>query len=422
MKAIKVSPGSLVVLAGITAALHVGKLPPAIPALQETLAITLVQAGFLVSLVQLAGMSLGLIIGLSADALGLRRSMLTGLGLLTLASLLGGLAESAGALLFCRALEGLGFLLTVLPAPGLLRQLVPAERLNRILGVWGCYMGIGMGTALLIGPWVIAGLGWQGWWWCLALWTALMLPCLLAGVPADRQRQAARALAPVNAEGWGRRLSVTLRARGPWLVALCFGLYACQWLSVIGFLPSIYHQAGFSGGQVGVLTALVATINVIGSLGAGQLMHRGIAANRLLLTGFLATGLFTFLAYSTLTEVLPLLRFATILLFSAMGGLIPGALFALAVRLAPSERTISTTVGWMQQWSAFGQFAGPPGVAWLAAQAGGWHWTWAITGACSLLGILLALRIARLLGQATVSEPSPVAVPADRAAASSADN
>ena len=36
----------------------------------------------------------------------------------------------------------------------------------------------------------------------------------------------------------------TLRAPGPWLVAMCFGLYAAQWLSVIGFLPSIYREAG----------------------------------------------------------------------------------------------------------------------------------------------------------------------------------
>src|SRR5690606_10294342 len=159
------------------------------------------------------------------------------------------------------------------------------------------------------------------------------------------------------------RLRLTLRASGPWLVAICFGLYSSQWLSVIGFLPSIYHQAGFSGGQVGALTALVAAINVVGDLASGQLMPRRIAPSKALQGGFLATGVFTFLAFGTLTEGLPLLRFVAVLLFSAMGGLIPGALFALAVQLAPSERTISTTVGWMQQWSAFGQFVGPPGVA-----------------------------------------------------------
>ena len=73
-----------------------------------------------------------------------------------------------------------------------------------------------------------------------------------------------------------------------------------------------------------------------------------------------------------------------------LGGMIPATLFALAMRVAPGEDTVSTTVGWMQQCSALGQFAGPPIVARLAARAGGWHWTGAATGAASLAGLLLA--------------------------------
>jgi MFS transporter, CP family, cyanate transporter len=86
-----------------------------------------------------------------------------------------------------------------------------------------------------------------------------------------------------------------------------------------------------------------------------------------------------------------------VLLFSAVGGLIPGTLFSLAVRLAPSDRTVSTTVGWMQQWSSIGQFAGPPLVAWMAGAAGGWQWTWLVTGACAAAGVFLATRIGRLV-------------------------
>jgi MFS family permease len=82
-----------------------------------------------------------------------------------------------------------------------------------------------------------------------------------------------------------------------------------------------------------------------------------------------------------------------VLLFSMVGGLIPGTLFFLAVRLAPSANTVSTAVGWMQQWAALGQFAGPPLVAWVAASAGGWHWTWAVSGVCALLGMALASQV-----------------------------
>ena len=44
----------------------------------------------------------------------------------------------------------------------------------------------------------------------------------------------------------------------------------------------------------------------------------------------------------------------------------------------------------MQRWSSFGQFVGPPLVAWVVGVAGGWHYTWVVTGACSLIGLVLA--------------------------------
>jgi len=96
----------IVLLAGVAAALHIAKLPPAIPVLQRELGITLVQAGFLLSLVQLAGMGLGIVAGLVADGFGLRRSMLVGLALLSGAGVAGGLAGDVTTLLILRAVEG----------------------------------------------------------------------------------------------------------------------------------------------------------------------------------------------------------------------------------------------------------------------------------------------------------------------------
>jgi len=114
--------------------------------------------------------------------------------------------------------------------------------------------------------------------------------------------------------------------------------------------------------------------------------------------GFIVMGLATIAAFAGASGagLPPWLRYLAVLAFSTVGGVIPATLFALAVRVAPSEQTLSTTVGWVQQWSAFGQFAGPPLAAWVASRAGGWHWTWVVTGACSLAGLWLVSRIARL--------------------------
>ncbi|MFM8589864.1 MAG: hypothetical protein ACKOBA_06845 [Limnohabitans sp.] len=69
----------LVVAAGGVAALQVGKLPPALPALQAELGLSLVQSGFLLSMVQLAGLTLAVFMGLLADGMGLKRSRVRGL-------------------------------------------------------------------------------------------------------------------------------------------------------------------------------------------------------------------------------------------------------------------------------------------------------------------------------------------------------
>ncbi len=402
------NPALVVILAGVSAALHVGKLPPALPVLREALGITLLQSGFLLSMVQLAGMTLGLAVGLTADGIGLRRSLLTGLLLLFGAGALGGYAQDATSLIALRALEGFGFLLVSMPAPSLVRQLVPPQRLNAMLGLWGAYMPVGTAVALLSGPLVIMASSWQVWWWGTAGLSLVMAVWVWRVVPSDRQRRAAAE--PVTAasgrvsagDGWPQRLRQTLAAPGPWLVALSFAMYSGQWLAVIGFLPSIYAQAGVAGGTSAVLTALAAAVNIGGNLASGRLLQRGVPAQRLLVTGFIVMALGALLAFATWPGAAgaglpPLIRFVAILLFSGVGGLIPGTLFSLAVRLAPGERTVSTTVGWMQQWSALGQFAGPPLVAWVASGAGGWHWTWLVTGACSVLGVLLARQLGRQL-------------------------
>jgi len=385
----------IVVLAGVCAALHVGKLPPAITALQAALGLSLLQAGFLLSTVQLAGMSAGVAFGALADALGYRRSMLLGLGLLALASGVGGLAQGVAALLLLRAVEGFGFLLVVLPAPGLIRRLVAPQHLSRMLGLWGTYMPFGAALALLIGPVWIGAFGWRAWWWVLGALSLAMAAGLARAVPDATP--AAGAVAPPLP--WGARLRQTLSAPGPWLVALTFAVYAGQWLAVIGFLPAIYLEAGFSGAATGLLTALAAAVNMAGNLASGRLLHGGVRPTRLLAIGFVTMALAAVAAFATVdgASLPPALRYAAVLLFSAVGGLIPATLFALAVRLAPSEQTLSSTVGWMQQWSALGQFAGPPLVAWVASRSGGWQWTWVATAACSLLGLLLVARIAALL-------------------------
>ena len=266
----RIEPALLVILAGVVAALHIGKLPPAIPVLREALGLTLVQAGFLLSLVQLAGMTVGVVFGIVADGLGSRRSMGLGLALLSGASALGGFTHDVAPLMLLRAVEGFGFLLVVLPAPGLVRSLVEPRRASAMMGLW-------VPTCRLPRLWrcgrplAITAIGWRGWWWALAVLSAAMA---LSSGTWCRERRFCRGrgtvlLAPAAAPDPGRA--------GP----LAGGRLVRDVLrSVAGGdrLPAVAHvQSGVAGSAVGVLTAAVAAVNMVGNIGSGRRLQRGVA-------------------------------------------------------------------------------------------------------------------------------------------------
>lgn len=384
-----------ILAAGVGAAMHIGKLPPALPVLGQALGVTLVQAGFLLSSMQMAGMLLGLMTGLAVQRVGLKRSMMLGLLVVALGSALGALAQSPAWLLATRAMEGLGFLWVVLPAPALLRQSVGPRRVNRVMGFWGAYMPLGTSLGLLLGPYVmhlaLPDMGWRLWWGVLSGWSALLALLVLWLIPADTQP------ATLNSPHQ-KIMGLTLRSGPAWLLALSFAVYSGQWLAVVGFLPTIYALAGVASAQAGWLTALAAAANIVGNVLAGRLLERGVQPLTLLRIGFVAMAVGAVVAFLPQTDAR--LQYAAVLVFSAVGGLIPATLFSLSVRLAPSPAAVSSTVGWMQQWSAIGQFSAPPLVAWVAVRAGGWQWTSAVCVVCCAAGLLLAGAIRQALDRA----------------------
>jgi MFS family permease len=389
----------VVVLAGVSAALHMAKLMPALPLVQRDLGLSLVQAGFLLSTWQFAGMLLGLVIGVAADRLGAKRSVLTGFSVLFLASALVEHAQTAIFLVALRAMEGFGFLLVVTPAPGLIRRLVPPERLDTMMGIWSSYMPLATALALLGGPFVMHCSSWHAWWWMLALVSLCFALAVWRLVPADPGRKD-----PPQDSRMMQKAKQTLSLPGPWLVALAFAVYSSQWVAVISFLPTIYAAASVATGEAAALTSLAAAVNIVGNVVAGRWLAGGGRPQRLLYAGYTAMGLAAVLAFADMGTALDAqgaawVRYAAILVFSMVGGVIPGTLFSLAVRFAPGDDTVSTTVGWMQQWSSIGQFAGPPLVALLASHLGGWQWTWVATASCASLGLLLAKAIARQLAR-----------------------
>ncbi len=375
-----------VLVAGVVAALHVGKLPPCLPVLRDEFGIDLVQASLLVSMVQVSGMLLGLFGGMVTDRVGPRRTMRTGLLGMAAGGWLGAAAPDAATLLASRVLESAGFLMAVLPGPALLARSVPTERLRGALGLWGAYLPAGFALALVGVPLATAAGGWRAVWIGIAVMSVGMAVLLGRVVAVDPPwRRSGPALDLVRD---------TVRSPRPWILAAAFACYAAQWIGVTGFLPTLYAEAGAPLALAGALTAIAVAANVAGNVAAGTLLQRGVPRAALVAGTALAMMAGAWLCYGSGAPFA--LRYAGVLLFSTVGGLIPGTLFASVAAYAPHPRAVGTTTGLMQQGSAVAQFLAPPLVAAVVAGAGGWHATWWVTAAFACGDLLLAGLIARV--------------------------
>lgn len=378
-------PAVLVVLAGIVAAMHVGKVAPAIPILRAQLDVSLVQAGWLLSLSQMAGMLTAVFVGMFADGFGLRRSVLWGLVLLGLLSGLAGLTTSAPQLLLMRAIEGAAILMIIVPAPALLRSLVDPDRLSTAMGFWGTFMPTGTATAMLLGPVLMAHFGWATWWETLGAIALLMALLFNIGIPRVAVAVAGARPPAANLQ----RLRLVWRTPQVWRVALAFACYSGQWLVIIGFLPTLLQTGGMSAGLAGTIAAIASAVNIVGNIAGGRLLQKGAPSQRVLGIAFATMAAGAFVVFGTPSDTPLIVKLVAVLMFSGVGGMIPGSLFSLAVRAAPTEDTASTALGWTTQMSLLGQFSMPPIAAALATAHGSWGLTWVVTVSLCLIGILL---------------------------------
>ncbi len=356
----------LLTLCGIVAAFHIGKAPPALPLLRAEIGFGLAAGGWVLSTINLIGMTLGMVAGLLADRVGPRRAIMAGLAVLALADVAGSFAHSVEAILVGRFVEGIGLFAVVVAAPPLiLRATTPADQ-KLTMGLWGSYMPAGTALMMVLAPVLLQFLGWRGLWIANG---ALALLCLLALVlRGDRVPAPAT---PVIRPLW-QSVRQTFAARGPLLLAICFATYAFAYLAVIGFLPTyMIEQRGVDAGTAGLLTALVVAANVIGNLVAGPLQARGAARWALIAAAAMVMALCAPAIFSD--GVGDFWRYLACLVLSAAGGMAPGALFASVPHNAPGPSLIATTAGLMMQGSNTGSTLGPPALALLVTLSGGWQ-------------------------------------------------
>ena len=138
---------------------------------------------------------------------------------------------------------------------------------------------------------------------------------------------------PSNTSFW-QIVKVTLTHPPILCLAIIFACYTSQWITVTGFLPSMYVEHGIDLKVAGVLVSIVVLANLGGTFGAGMLLQRGWKPKTLFSTGFTAMLCSSFLAFAASSWLMFDLQFISAVLFSLIGGIIPTTVFAITLQHA----------------------------------------------------------------------------------------
>jgi len=386
-------------LAGVASAFLVGKVSAVLPLLRAELGLSLFQAGLVVSIFNLIAGCGGVMFGAMADRFGHARIGLAGLVVAAAGSLIGSFAETPAMLLASRVVEGGGFFMATVSIPPLLLRVAAQADRQKVLGLWGAYMPTGTGIMMLTSGLLAAYLGWRGIWVltaCLILVIAVFVALAARSVRSTGKPGTSISFADV------RRVT---RHRGPLLLALIFGAYAGQFLAVTAFIPLILvEHANWSLAAAGTAGAGIIAINIIGNLASGPVLDAGYSRKAVII---FATIAMIIGAALVMADGLPVaVRVCGGLLFSAVGGLIPGALFSGTAVHAPSPGLMSTVNGLMMQGSSIGQALLPTLVSLVVGMTGLWASALLVTMPAALIVIFAAYGLGRLENQNSVEHPA----------------
>jgi len=374
--------------AGVITAMQVGKVPPALPVIAEDLELSRVTAGLVASMFFVFGAVFGVAVGGLADRFGERRLLFAGLAFLILGTLIGGLIIDSGVLLATRVLEGVGYIAVTVSAPKIIFGAAKPADVPVAIAIWSTFMPLGMAIIMVISPWLLDGIGWQGVWLVNAGVLAVFIAIAALGLANRKPDKRGQGAEAPPAFDWPGTKALMARP-GPWLLGLIFTLYSLQWFAVMTWLPTfLIETQERSLTNASLFAALVVFVNVAGNLAAGWLMVRGGLPRWLLIA----------LSFAIMAATVPLIFSAGVgadakiplaIAFSAMTGLLPAACLAGAPVHAPSPAQFAMSNGFIIQGATIGSLLGPPIMGALTSAFGSWENFWWVMLIGPAIGLVL---------------------------------
>lgn len=367
-------------LSGCTIALHIGKLPGALPLLSREFGMTLTQTGTLVSFYALLIAFGGVLSGILVARVGYVRFAVVGIGLGMLGSFAGVGAVNVHWLMVTRAVEGLGWVIAVVAIPVLMSTLSSEKDRPVVMGLWGAFMATGSVTMLLLAPYLHDIGGWRLSWVFAGTLSGVGTVAALLVCYQQRVR-----LSELRTDYVGVNVR-DLTQKSVIVLFFCFLFYSFQFVAITSFFPTLLVQdSGMPLTRATHWAALIFFPNAIGNVSAGWLINRGYKRSRILATASILLGVFACVSFSSVDASV---RIIAAVLATGVGGVIPGVLFSSAGLLAKSASASGAIIGLMLMGAGLGQLLGPS----VTARVVDWNGHWYAGGlVCMMAGLLGAI-------------------------------
>jgi MFS family permease len=387
------------------------KLPVALPVLLELYGYDRILAGGFMSVYAFVGIAVSVPFGRLIERLGTLAPLVVGMGLFIVGSAMTLAWPQSGLLvLLARGLEGLGFAVAAIVGPVMANAYASPRHLPIVIGLTAAWIPVGQLTATLVAPISLASVGWQGLWWLAiagsvgcALWAAWL-----------RRRDARLFARPFQARGPAKdsgRHGPGLTTKQVLLLAATgtiFMLWSAQYFAYMTWLPQyLVEDRGLavSGALASYLIPVVLVL--LSCIAAGLLLHRGVRLPRLLIGALIIQALSWWavpFVQSTGAGI------ASLLVYGATAGLVPGCLFAMPSAALGSGARTAMAFGIVMTGRNIGVLAGPIVLAGAFEWTGDWSLASPIFGTATTLCLPVAFALAMVLRAPTGTPGAPPAV------------
>lgn len=374
-------------LMGLLAAAQLGKMSALLTVLRVEYGLSLVEAGWVVSLLEAGGAGLGLVAGLLTGRIGSRSGLGLGLLLLSAAGFGESFAAHAPALVLFRLVEAAGYVLIVIAAPSMIAVIAPPSARGAAFALWSSFVPAGIALGVAATGVAVASYSRGEIFFAWGVLAAVVSAGWFA-LPSTPRPAVSRLVFP------GARI---------WFLTAGFGCFTIAEVGMLAMLPTfLIEETGLAPSVAGTLAGAASLATLVGSFGAGWALSRIYGQNavlRLSAIGLLAAALFTFVVFAFSNEVAGLHPAwpagAAAVLANAFVGLYPAVAFARLPDLAAGPEGIASANGVLTQFGAGGALIGPP-LTGLVAGAWGWPAVSPVLAGCLVAAFCLTFIAERI--------------------------